>query len=63
MKTYTIPVNFTVTYTIGISGAEDEARAKELAEEQAAAEFEENLNEGMLGTSDFACEAQDSIEL
>lgn len=60
MKEYTIPVNFTTTYWTTVE-AEDETRAKELAEEQATAEFEEDLNEGMLGTSDFACEAQDPV--
>ena len=61
MKVYTIPVNFTVTYTIGVVDAKDENEAKERAEEQASAEFEEDLNKGMLGTSDFAYEAQDPI--
>ena len=61
MKVYTIPVKFTVTYTIGVVGAEDENEAKERAEEQAAAHFENDLNDGMLGTSDFVCEVQKPI--
>ena len=60
MKTYIIPVNFTTTYTMSVI-AENEAVAKEKAEENATKWFEDDLNEGWLGTSDFACEAQDPV--
>ena len=58
--TYTIPVNFTITYNVSVR-ARNEAFAKEKAEKEASEMFEADLNEGMLGTSDFAYEAQDPV--
>lgn len=61
-KKYKIPVNFTITYTMEVE-EEDEAGAKELAENKAIDEFYEDLNRGLIGGGDFAYEAQDPIEL
>ena len=58
--TYTIPVNFTITYNVSVR-ARNEAFAKEKAEEEASKMFEADLNEGMLGTFDFTYEAQDPV--
>ena len=49
-------VNFTATIYVDVV-AEDIDDARELAEEKASTEFEESLNDGMLGSSDFAYEA------
>lgn len=59
-ESYLIPVNFTITYTMSVI-ARNETAAKEKAEKNATELFEDDLNEGLLGTSDFACEAQDPI--
>lgn len=60
MKRYKVPVNFTTTYWITVN-AEDEGEARDLAGTEASELFQEDLNEGLLGTSDFVCEPQEPV--
>ena len=55
-KNYVMGVNFTTTIYVTVK-ASDIDEARELAETDASSEFEEKLNDGMLGTSDFDYEA------
>ena len=60
MIKYTIPVNFIATYWITVD-ANNEYEARDLAETEASELFQEDLDNGLLGTSDFACESQESV--
>lgn len=60
MKEYIIPVNFTTTYWITVD-AEDEGEARDLAGTEASELFQKDLDEGLLDTSDFACEPQEPM--
>ena len=57
-KKYSISVVFTTTIDVNVK-AEDLDEAMGKAEDKASKEFENLLNEGYLGTSDFTCEAQE----
>ena len=60
MNEYIIPVNFTTTYQITVK-AEDEGEARDLAGTEASELFQKDLDEGLLGTSDFVCEPQEPV--
>lgn len=57
MKTYTIDVLFSTSISVEVR-AKDKDDAMDKAEYKAAEEFRDLLDKGMLGTSDFFCEAQ-----
>lgn len=60
MKEYIISVNFTTTYEVTVE-AEDETEARDFAGTQATEIFREELDEGLLGVSDFICEPQEPM--
>ena len=60
MKEYIIPVNFITTYQITVE-AEDETEARDLAGTQVTEIFREELDEGLLGVSDFVCDPQEPL--
>lgn len=55
-RKYDMAVDFTTTLYVTVY-ASDIDDAKDKAELKASEEFEENLNEGLLGSSDFYCNA------
>lgn len=58
-KEYEVGVSFTTTLYVTVS-AYNLDHARELAEEEASEEFEEQLNDGLFGSSDFSCKVYKS---
>lgn len=56
-KKYEIEVVFSTSIYVNVE-AEDKYDAMDIAEDLAAEEFRDKLDSGLLGTSDFDCEAQ-----
>lgn len=56
-KKFKMEVVFSTSVYVTVS-AKDLDEARELAEEKASEEFEEDLNDGLYGSSDFTCEVQ-----
>lgn len=56
-KKYEIEVVFSTSIYVNVEGS-DIDDAMETAEYHASKKFEDRLNSGLLGTSDFYCEAQ-----